>query len=132
MPRTLSPALAQPRTGWGRRARLQHAAAATLGVLSVVGCASARTVRAAERPGTRGELRHAIDSLVAQPKFSNAHWGILIVDPERGDTIYSRNAGKLFMPASNQKIVTGSVALGPSFSTALFRKTSASSGSGCA
>jgi D-alanyl-D-alanine carboxypeptidase/D-alanyl-D-alanine-endopeptidase (penicillin-binding protein 4) len=49
--------------------------------------------------------------MVAQPKFSNAHWGILIVDPERGDTLYSRNAGKLFMPASNQKIVTGSVAL---------------------
>ena len=45
--------------------------------------------------------------MVAQPKFSNAHWGILIVDPERGDTLYSRNAGKLFMPASNQKIVTG-------------------------
>jgi len=49
--------------------------------------------------------------MVAQPKFSNAHWGILIVDPERGDTLYSRNAGKLFMPASNQKLVTGSVAL---------------------
>src|ERR1044072_2655181 len=62
-------------------------------------------------PGSRGELRAAIDSMVAQPKFSNAHWGILIVDPERGDTLYSRNAGKLFMPASNQKLVTASVAL---------------------
>jgi hypothetical protein len=31
MPRTLSPAVAQPPTGWGRTARLQHAAAATLG-----------------------------------------------------------------------------------------------------
>jgi D-alanyl-D-alanine carboxypeptidase/D-alanyl-D-alanine-endopeptidase (penicillin-binding protein 4) len=49
--------------------------------------------------------------MVTQPKFSNAHWGILIVDPERGDTLYSHNAGKLFMPASNQKLVTGSVAL---------------------
>jgi len=49
--------------------------------------------------------------MVALPKFSNAHWGILIVDPERGDTLYSRNAGKLFMPASNQKIVTGAVSL---------------------
>jgi D-alanyl-D-alanine carboxypeptidase/D-alanyl-D-alanine-endopeptidase (penicillin-binding protein 4) len=67
--------------------------------------------RSGGAPGTRGELRHAIDSLVSQPKFSNAHWGILIVDPERGDTLYSRNAGKLFMPASNQKIVTGSIAL---------------------
>ena len=38
-------------------------------------------------------------------------WGVLIVDPERGDTLYSRNAGKLFVPASNQKIVTAAVAL---------------------
>jgi D-alanyl-D-alanine carboxypeptidase/D-alanyl-D-alanine-endopeptidase (penicillin-binding protein 4) len=78
---------------------------------SIVGCASAGMGRSGGTPGTRAELRHAIDSMVAQPKFSNAHWGILIVDPERGDTLYSHNAGKLFMPASNQKLVTGSVAL---------------------
>ena len=74
-------------------------------------CASAGMGRGSAPPGSRVELRHAIDSMVAQPKFSNAHWGILIVDPQRGDTLYSRNAGKLFMPASNQKLVTGSVAL---------------------
>ena len=37
--------------------------------------------------------------------------GILVANPESGDTLFSRNAGKLFMPASNQKIITGSVAL---------------------
>jgi D-alanyl-D-alanine carboxypeptidase/D-alanyl-D-alanine-endopeptidase (penicillin-binding protein 4) len=56
-------------------------------------------------------LRLAIDSMVARPEYRNAHWGVLIVDPERGDTLYSHNAGKLFMPASNMKIVTGAVAL---------------------
>jgi len=56
-------------------------------------------------------LRHSIDSLVEDPKFSNAHLGLLIVNPETGDTLYSRNAGKLFMPASNQKILTSAVAL---------------------
>jgi D-alanyl-D-alanine carboxypeptidase/D-alanyl-D-alanine-endopeptidase (penicillin-binding protein 4) len=63
-------------------------------------------------------LRRDIDSLSTQPEFRNAHWGILIVDPESGDTLYSRNAGKLFMPASNMKIITGAVALaqlGPDF-----------------
>ena len=59
----------------------------------------------------REALRHAIDSLVADPKFENAHLGVLIVNPETGDTLYSRNAGKLFMPASNQKILTSAVAL---------------------
>jgi serine-type D-Ala-D-Ala carboxypeptidase/endopeptidase (penicillin-binding protein 4) len=56
-------------------------------------------------------LRAAIDSMVEAPEFRNAHWGILIVDPDRGDTLYSRNAGKLFMPASNQKLITGAVSL---------------------
>ena len=62
-------------------------------------------------PVTRASLTAALDSMVSSPEFRNAHWGILIVDPERGDTLYSRNAGKLFMPASNMKIVTGAVAL---------------------
>src|SRR6185437_15406873 len=62
-------------------------------------------------PGPVALLRAAIDSMVHQPEFSNANWGILIVDPERGDTLYARNAGKLFMPASNMKILTTSTAL---------------------
>lgn len=56
-------------------------------------------------------LRHSIDSLVNDPKFANAQIGLLIVNPKTGDTIYSRNAAKLFMPASNQKIITAAVAL---------------------
>jgi len=56
-------------------------------------------------------LRHSIDSLVENPRFANAHIGLLVVNPETGDTLYSRNAGKLFMPASNQKILTSAVAL---------------------
>jgi D-alanyl-D-alanine carboxypeptidase/D-alanyl-D-alanine-endopeptidase (penicillin-binding protein 4) len=59
----------------------------------------------------RAELRASIDSAVNAPKFENAHWGVLIVDPASGDTLYSRNAGKLFMPASNMKIITGAAAL---------------------
>jgi D-alanyl-D-alanine carboxypeptidase/D-alanyl-D-alanine-endopeptidase (penicillin-binding protein 4) len=61
--------------------------------------------------GSRAELRTYIDSMADAPEFANAHLGILIVDPERGDTLYSRNAGKLFMPASNMKIPTSAVAL---------------------
>jgi D-alanyl-D-alanine carboxypeptidase/D-alanyl-D-alanine-endopeptidase (penicillin-binding protein 4) len=56
--------------------------------------------------------------MVTQVEFRNSHFGVLIVDPERGDTLYSLNAGKLFMPASNMKIVTGAtslVQLGPDY-----------------
>lgn len=56
-------------------------------------------------------LRRSIDSLMSNPKFRNAHFGALIVNPATGDTLYSRNAGKLMMPASNMKIITGAVAL---------------------
>lgn len=74
-------------------------------------------------PGSAGandvaSLKRSIDSMVAEPKFRSMQWGILVVDPERGDTLYGHNGGKLFMPASNQKILTGTVALhllGPGF-----------------
>lgn len=68
--------------------------------------------------GEREALRRVIDSILAAPETRNARWGVLIVDPERGDTLYSRDAGKLFVPASNMKIVTSAVALdalGPEF-----------------
>ncbi|HEX6050081.1 MAG TPA: D-alanyl-D-alanine carboxypeptidase/D-alanyl-D-alanine-endopeptidase [Gemmatimonadaceae bacterium] len=69
-----------------------------------------------------------IDSMVNAPEFRTALWGILIVDPERHDTLYAHNAAKLFIPASNQKLVSGSVILeqlGPEFR---FRTTFAAHG----
>ncbi len=56
-------------------------------------------------------FRALADSLLEDRRFRSAHWGVLVVDPSTGDTLYSRNAGKLFMPASNQKLITGAVAL---------------------
>ena len=80
-------------------------------VLLLSSCVRGPTSVVPPVPTPREALVAAIDSMVNAPHFRNAHWGILIVDPERGDTLYSRNAGKLFMPASNMKIVTGAVAL---------------------
>lgn len=82
---------------------------------SLGGCASlapAATATAPSRPAdTRTALRFLVDSLTGAPEFRSMQWGILIVDPGRGETLYSRNADKLFMPASNQKLLTGSTAL---------------------
>jgi serine-type D-Ala-D-Ala carboxypeptidase/endopeptidase (penicillin-binding protein 4) len=82
---------------------------------------------AASAPDARMVLRAFIDTSVTTAEFRNAHWGILIVDAARGETLYTRNADKLFMPASNQKIITGSVAvaqLGPEYrwTTTLFAR----------
>jgi len=91
-------------------------------IAALAGCGGAR-VTTTPSPGaapavTRATLPRMIDSMVNAAEFRTAMWGILIVDPEAGDTLYSHNAAKLFIPASNQKIVSGSVMLeqlGPEF-----------------
>src|ERR1043165_8092622 len=90
-------------------------------LLLAVACAAPMTttpsgISVVPRQGTRA-LRRSIDSVVNAPEFANGHWGVLVVNT-RGDTLYSHNAGKLFMPASNQKILTSAVAftqLGPDY-----------------
>src|SRR6476661_6275153 len=94
------------------------------------GCAAAGTPASAPSPAaasSRVALRQFIDSLVDVPEFRSTNWGLLVVDPGRGETLYARNADKLFMPASNMKLVTGTTALaqlGPDFrwSTTLFAR----------
>ena len=86
--------------------------------IAVAACASSGVFHSGGIASQRAALRAAIDSMADAPEFHNAFWGILVVDPERKDTLYSRNAGKLFLPASNMKVVTSSVALeqlGPDF-----------------
>lgn len=83
-----------------------------------VACATSGAHPSPAAASPRAALRYTIDSMVRQPQFRDAQFGVLIVDPERGDTLYSLNAGKLFMPASNMKIVTGAaslVELGPDY-----------------
>lgn len=69
-------------------------------------------------PTLRQLLQHTVDSVVASPMWRNARLGILVVDPLSGDTLVEHDADRLFMPASNQKLLTGAIAtqlLGPSF-----------------
>lgn len=69
-------------------------------------------------PTTRAIVQGLVDSVLAAPMWRNARWGLLLVDAERGDTLVSHDADRLFMPASNQKLLTGAIALqrlGPDF-----------------
>jgi D-alanyl-D-alanine carboxypeptidase/D-alanyl-D-alanine-endopeptidase (penicillin-binding protein 4) len=85
--------------------------AAALALLVGAACAG-RTQPASPAPArARAALRPAADALIGDPMFRSANWGVLVVDPLSGDTLYSRNAGKLFTPASNQKLLTGAIAL---------------------
>jgi D-alanyl-D-alanine carboxypeptidase/D-alanyl-D-alanine-endopeptidase (penicillin-binding protein 4) len=96
---------------------------------ALAGCAPTMRSSPAARPAVdaRASLRQFLDSLIDVPEFRSAQWGVLVVDPARGETLYTRNADKLFMPASNQKLLTASTALtqlGPDFrwSTTLFAR----------
>ncbi|HRQ78655.1 MAG TPA: D-alanyl-D-alanine carboxypeptidase/D-alanyl-D-alanine-endopeptidase [Gemmatimonadaceae bacterium] len=86
-------------------------------VLAASAAAPLAAQRAAQRAATNGVnptrvgLAAFADSLLDAPMWRSAHWGVLVVDPVSGDTLYSRNAGKLFLPASNAKLVTAAVAL---------------------
>jgi D-alanyl-D-alanine carboxypeptidase/D-alanyl-D-alanine-endopeptidase (penicillin-binding protein 4) len=92
-----------------RATRVMRAAAPMMLSLAVASCVSvSRTVRPIS---PRDDLRHLIDSLTNQPEFRGGFWGVLIVNPRTADTLYSKNAGKLFMPASNMKIITTAAAL---------------------
>lgn len=69
-------------------------------------------------PTTAAVLQGMVDSVLASPMWRNARWGLLVVDAERGDTLVSNDADRLFMPASNEKLLTGAIAmqvLGPAY-----------------
>jgi D-alanyl-D-alanine carboxypeptidase/D-alanyl-D-alanine-endopeptidase (penicillin-binding protein 4) len=53
----------------------------------------------------------ALDSIFNDTLFAGAHWGVMVRSLETGQTLYARNAGKMFVPASNMKIVTAAAAL---------------------
>ncbi|GAB4319038.1 MAG: D-alanyl-D-alanine carboxypeptidase/D-alanyl-D-alanine-endopeptidase [Candidatus Sumerlaeia bacterium] len=60
----------------------------------------------------------AIQARFDDPRFAHAHWGVLIESLETGRVWVERNADRLFMPASNEKIPTAAAALqalGPDF-----------------
>ncbi|HET6762623.1 MAG TPA: D-alanyl-D-alanine carboxypeptidase/D-alanyl-D-alanine-endopeptidase [Longimicrobiaceae bacterium] len=82
----------------------------------------------AAAPSAERALAAGLDSIFADTAFAHAHWGVLVRSLDRGDVLYEREAGKLVVPASNMKIVTGAVALealGPDYR---FRTRVASTG----
>jgi D-alanyl-D-alanine carboxypeptidase/D-alanyl-D-alanine-endopeptidase (penicillin-binding protein 4) len=58
------------------------------------------------------------DALLGPAPASKGEWGLLVVDAEKGETLYEQNADKYFAPASNMKLFSTALALaklGPDF-----------------
>jgi len=67
---------------------------------------------------SREELIQRVDERLDDSDFDESLWGVLIESLETGEVLYERNADRLFVPASNQKILTSAAAyrsLGPDF-----------------
>jgi D-alanyl-D-alanine carboxypeptidase/D-alanyl-D-alanine-endopeptidase (penicillin-binding protein 4) len=63
-------------------------------------------------------LKQKIHERFDDSMFAHAHWGVLIKSLKTGEIWYERNSQKMFMPASNEKVITGAAALetlGPDF-----------------
>ena len=52
-----------------------------------------------------------IESIINSPQLARSHWGILVKDLDSQITVYSLNANKYFIPASNAKLLTTAAAL---------------------
>src|SRR5256886_523372 len=68
---------------------------------------------AAASPRSRplqGSLERRLAQLIDVPPFDRATWGVYAVD-DRGRVLYQRNADRLFVPASNTKLVGTAAAL---------------------
>lgn len=56
-------------------------------------------------------LAAQIQSLLDEPAYRTAHWGLLFVDLQSGEVVYEHNRHKLFAPASVTKLFSTSAAL---------------------
>jgi D-alanyl-D-alanine carboxypeptidase/D-alanyl-D-alanine-endopeptidase (penicillin-binding protein 4) len=56
-------------------------------------------------------LQERIAAVLGSPDLARGFWGIEVVSPATGETLFSQNADKLFTPASNTKLFTTAAAL---------------------
>lgn len=64
------------------------------------------------------EFWQQIDDIFSDPNFNSSNWGVVIKSLETGEYLYKRNEDKLFIPASNLKLITtaaGLISLGPDY-----------------
>jgi D-alanyl-D-alanine carboxypeptidase/D-alanyl-D-alanine-endopeptidase (penicillin-binding protein 4) len=94
----------------------RFAAALLAAALPALAVAPAGAV--AQVPKDSAEFARAIAAVTDSGALARVHWGIAVRDVAAGAVIYARNADRLFIPASNQKLVVAATAahhLDPAF-----------------
>lgn len=80
---------------------------ALVALLAAGACALPLRSSAPAAAGLDAEL----DAIFADTSLAQAHWGVLVRSEASGESLYELNADRLFVPASNMKLVTGAAAL---------------------
>lgn len=76
------------------------------------------TARSKEGRNDIARFGERVQATLAATGTDKAYWGLLVTDADTGEVLYSVNAGRYFMPASNAKLFTTAMALatlGPDF-----------------
>ncbi|HET9274716.1 MAG TPA: D-alanyl-D-alanine carboxypeptidase, partial [Gemmatimonadales bacterium] len=81
----------------GRRADGRWAGAALLLLLGATGALPAQS------------LQRRLDRLMDSPGFDRHHWGVVVMDTT-GRILFERNGKRLFVPASNTKLLVSATA----------------------
>lgn len=71
-----------------------------------------------EERGDIARFRERVQTALESTGNDKAYWGLIVEDSDSGEVLYSLNAGRYFMPASNAKLFTTAMALatlGPDF-----------------
>ena len=56
-------------------------------------------------------LRRDLDAIFTDRRLSDAQWGVAVYSLDREESLFAYNANKLYIPASNEKIITAAAAL---------------------
>src|SRR5688500_8205196 len=96
------------------RRHARAAASALALVLAVLAPTGADAQRPATTPGggaaSSVTLAQRVNAVVCRAPLDRAHWGIVVQDARTAEVLYERNADRLFIPASNLKLVVATAA----------------------
>lgn len=82
-------------------------------LLASAGCTSSEGTTSDKSP-----FETELSTITSSPRYTHASWGIIVVDPAAGRTLYERNAGEMYVPGSTTKLFSSTAvleALGPDY-----------------
>src|SRR5688572_20641883 len=63
-----------------------------------------------DNPDARQQLRRELDAMFNAAPVDHVQWGVSVYAPRSAESLYSLNAARFMVPASNQKVLTTAVA----------------------